>query len=184
MSILLAMSAATGVSHSVHAQEQTTADDTAQVEKIVVLGSRRAQTRSTMETPSPIDIVDANELMRQGSTNAIDALTAVVPSLNATREPISDAASMVRPVNLRSLAADQTLVLVNGKRRHRGAVVGEFVSGVNRGAQGVDVTPMFGAALKRVEILRDGGFLGAIYPLNHPAGLGGGSYYVRFAANS
>mgnify|MGYP002405587535 CR=1 FL=1 len=63
---------------------------------------------------------------------------------------------MVRPVNLRSLAADQTLVLVNGKRRHRGAVVGEFVSGVNRGAQGVDVTPLFGAALKRVEILRDG----------------------------
>ncbi|NDW21556.1 TonB-dependent receptor plug domain-containing protein [Alteromonas hispanica] len=154
MSVLMALSATAGFSGTVHAQEKQVEEEL--VEKIAVLGSRRAQSSSTMETASPIDIVDSDQLMRQGSTNAIDALTAVIPSLNASREPISDAASMVRPVNLRSLAADQTLVLVNGKRRHRGAVVGEFVSGVNRGAQGVDVTPLFGAALKRVEILRDG----------------------------
>ncbi|WP_420933410.1 TonB-dependent receptor plug domain-containing protein [Alteromonas sp. A081] len=154
MSVLMALSSTASFSGAVHAQEKQVEEEL--VEKIAVLGSRRAQSSSTMETASPIDIVDSDQLMRQGSTNAIDALTAVIPSLNASREPISDAASMVRPVNLRSLAADQTLVLVNGKRRHRGAVVGEFVSGVNRGAQGVDVTPMFGAALKRVEILRDG----------------------------
>lgn len=156
LSVWLALVSAANTPLLAHAQEATSADDEELVEKIAILGSRRAQSRSTMETPSPIDLVDADELLRQGSTNAIDALTAVVPSLNASREPISDAASMVRPVNLRSLAADQTLVLVNGKRRHRGAVVGEFVSGINRGAQGVDVTPLFGAALKRVEILRDG----------------------------
>ena len=156
LSIAISLSSTAYLSAQAYAQTEEAADDAADYEQIAVLGSRRAQARSAMETPSPIDIVDSQELMRQGSTNAIDALTAVVPSLNASREPISDAASMVRPVNLRSLAADQTLVLVNGKRRHRGAVVGEFVSGVNRGAQGVDVTPLFGAALKRVEILRDG----------------------------
>ena len=156
LSIAIALSSTAYLSANAGAQTDETVDETATIEQIAVLGSRRAQARSAMETPSPIDIVDSQELMRQGSTNAIDALTAVVPSLNANREPISDAASMVRPVNLRSLASDQTLVLVNGKRRHRGAVVGEFVSGLNRGAQGVDVTPLFGAALKRVEILRDG----------------------------
>jgi len=126
------------------------------VEKISILGSRRTSNRSLMDVASPVEIIDAKDLVRQGDTNAIDAMTSVIPSLNANREPISDAASLVRPVNLRSLAADQTLVLLNGKRRHRGAVVGEFVSGVNRGAQGVDVAPLFGAALKQIEVLRDG----------------------------
>jgi len=130
------------------------ADD--EFEQISILGSRRSVPRSALESPAPVDIIDGSELMRQGDTNAISALTSVIPSLNASREPISDAATMVRPINLRSLAADQALVLVNGKRRHRGAVVGEFVSGINRGAQGVDVTPLFGAALKQVEVLRDG----------------------------
>jgi len=125
-------------------------------DEIIVLGSRRAQVRSTLTAPVPVDVITAEDLTAQGSTDIIDTLISVVPSLNANREPISDAATLVRPVNLRALPADHTLVLVNGKRRHRGAVVGEFVSGVNRGAQGVDINPLFGASLKSVEILRDG----------------------------
>ncbi|MGB7372946.1 TonB-dependent receptor plug domain-containing protein [Pontixanthobacter sp.] len=122
---------------------------------ITVLGSRR-EARSAIDSPVPIDVVQASELMNQGSSDIIDALTTVVPSLSANREPISDAATLVRPVNLRALPSDHTLVLVNGKRRHRGAVVGEFVSGVNRGAQGVDINPLFGASLEQVDVLRDG----------------------------
>lgn len=156
-SVLLALSC--GITSNAYAQQEDAnneADANAEIEKISVLGSRRAVPRSAMDAASPVDIIGADQLTRQGNTDAIDALTNVIPSLNASREPISDAATLVRPVNLRSLAADQTLVLVNGKRRHRGAVVGEFVSGTNRGAQGVDVTPLFGAALKQVEVLRDG----------------------------
>lgn len=126
------------------------------IEEVTVLGSRRSDPRSAMDAAVPVDVISSAELLRQGSTNVIDALTSVIPSLNASREPISDAATLVRPVNLRSLASDQTLVLVNGKRRHRSAVVGEYISGINKGAQGVDVTPLFGAALKQVEVLRDG----------------------------
>ncbi len=151
--LLLAISLATGASYSNVAQSQ---DGASELEEITVLGSRRAAPRSAMDAAVPVDVITAEEITRQGDTNAIDALTNVIPSLNASREPISDAATLVRPVNLRGLASDQTLVLVNGKRRHRGAVVGEFVSGTNRGAQGVDVTPLFGAAIKQVEILRDG----------------------------
>ena len=136
------------------AQDSENADTA--VEEVSVLGSRRKDARSALDAAVPIDVISSDELLSQGDTNAIDSLIAVIPSLNASREPISDAATLVRPVNLRGLAADHTLVLLNGKRHHRGAVVGEFVSGTNRGAQGVDVTPLFGASLKQVEVLRDG----------------------------
>ena len=126
------------------------------IEEVSVIGSRRKDSRSAMDASVPIDVISADDLSRQGSTDPIDVLTSVIPSFNANREPISDAASLVRPVNLRGLPSDHTLVLVNGKRRHRGAVVGEFVSGINAGAQGVDVAPLFGAALKQVDVLRDG----------------------------
>ena len=125
-------------------------------EEIVIIGSRRQQARSSLTSPVPVDVVGSEDLAAQGNTDIIDTLTSIVPSLNANREPISDAATLVRPVNLRALPADHTLVLVNGKRRHRGAVVGEFVSGVNAGAQGVDINPLFGASLRSVEVLRDG----------------------------
>ncbi|MGS2723350.1 TonB-dependent receptor plug domain-containing protein [Porticoccus sp. GXU_MW_L64] len=131
------------------------AKDTSVLEEITTLGSRRAA-RSALDSAVPVDVISSQDIKRQGSTDPIDVLTAIIPSFNANREPISDAATLVRPINLRALPSDHTLVLVNGKRRHRGAVVGEFVSGVNRGAQGVDVNPLFGAAIKQVEVLRDG----------------------------
>ena len=140
-------------------REESTVFDKANVdriEEITILGSRRAQPRTAVNSPVPVDVLRGQDLMAQGNTDIVDTLTSVVPSLNASREPISDAATLIRPVNLRALPADHTLVLVNGKRRHRGAVVGEFVSGVNRGAQGVDVYPLFGFGLRQVEVLRDG----------------------------
>lgn len=144
---------------SVYAQsaDQSADEDyVTEIEEVTVLGSRRKDSRSAMDATVAIDVISADDLTRQGSTDPIDVLTSVIPSFNANREPISDAATLVRPVNLRGLPSDHTLVLVNGKRRHRGAVVGEFVSGINAGAQGVDVAPLFGAALKQVDVLRDG----------------------------
>jgi iron complex outermembrane receptor protein len=147
-----------GMALSVSAQDNSAGDTAAKsnVEELVVLGSRRSTSRSAMDAAVPVDVISADDLNRQGSTDPIDALKAVIPSFNANREPISDAGTMVRPINLRGLPSNHTLILVDGKRRHRGAVVGEFVSGINKGSQGVDVAPLFGAALKRVEVLRDG----------------------------
>ena len=123
------------------------------VETVVVVGSRR-QSRALDEMAVPVDVFE-NDLL-QTHSEILDSLTSAIPSYNAGREPISDAATLMRPANLRGLSSDSTLVLVNGKRRHRGAVIGEFISGINKGAQGVDINPLAGIAVKRVEVLRDG----------------------------
>ncbi|MEJ2444106.1 MAG: TonB-dependent receptor [Exilibacterium sp.] len=125
------------------------------LEEIAVVGTRR-EGRSIMDAPVPVDVISETDMQAQGNTDMLDMLTNVVPSYNVTREPISDAGTLVRPANLRGMPADNTLVLVNGKRRHRGAVIGEFVSGINKGAQGVDISPLPGIAMKQVEVLRDG----------------------------
>ena len=126
-----------------------------ELEELVVIGSRRAARTST-EAPVPIDVLSEADLQSQGSTDILDVLTNVVPSYNVGREPISDAGTLIRPANLRGMPSDSTLVLVNGKRRHRGAVIGEFITGINKGAQGVDLMPLAGIAMKQVEVLRDG----------------------------
>ncbi len=126
------------------------------LEEISVVGTRRRDGRSAMDAPVPVDVIASEELRSQGSTDMIDVLTNVVPSYNANREPISDAGTLVRPANLRGMPSDSTLVLVNGKRRHRGAVIGEFIAGLNKGAQGVDIAPLPSIAMKQVEVLRDG----------------------------
>jgi iron complex outermembrane receptor protein len=83
-------------------------------------------------------------------------LQAAVPSLNVHLQPISDAASMIRPANLRGLSSDSTLVMVNGKRRHRASVIAFQGGGVNDGSQGPDISVIPSIALKSVEVLRDG----------------------------
>jgi iron complex outermembrane receptor protein len=125
------------------------------VEKIAVVGSRAAP-RSVAESPVPIDIIDAGELAKNGSTDMLDLLQASVPSFNVRQQPISDAASFIRPVNLRGLSSDSTLILLNGKRRHRASVIAFQGGGVNDGAQGPDISVIPSVALKQVEVLRDG----------------------------
>ncbi|WP_077754806.1 TonB-dependent receptor [Shewanella psychrophila] len=125
------------------------------VEKIAVIGSRSAP-RSVGESPVPIDIIDSEDLRKNGSTDMIDMLVTSVPSFNSRAQPISDAATLVRPVNLRGLPSDSTLVLVNGKRRHRASVIAFQGGGINDGAQGPDISVIPGVALKQVEVLRDG----------------------------
>ena len=79
----------------------------------------------------------------------------LVPSFNVATHPTSGAASLVRPASLRNLAHDHTLVLVNGKRRHRSAILVWF-GGVTDGTQGPDISTIPSIALRQVEVLRDG----------------------------
>lgn len=126
------------------------------IEEVVTIGSRSKQARSAMESTVPVDVISADDLDKQGGRDILDALSSVVPSFNVGTEAISDAATLVRPANLRGLPADSTLILVNGKRHHKGAVIGEFVAGLNRGAQATDISSFFGMGTKQVEVLRDG----------------------------
>jgi len=125
------------------------------VEKIAVVGSRAAP-RSVADSPVPIDIISSDDLKKNGSTDMIDMLVTSVPSFNSRAQPISDAATLIRPVNLRGLPSDSTLILVNGKRRHRASVIAFQGGGINDGAQGPDISVIPGVALKQVEVLRDG----------------------------
>ena len=125
------------------------------LDELVVTGSR-AQPRSVAESAVPIDVVSGEDFVNQGGTDLPDLLRNVVPSYNVNIQPISDAATFVRPANLRGLAPDHTLVLVNGKRRHRGSVISWWPTGVSDAAQGPDISPIPAIALKRVEVLRDG----------------------------
>lgn len=125
------------------------------LEELVVIGSR-AQPRSVAESAVPIDVVTGEDFVKQGGSDVQDLLRNVVPSYNVNLQPISDAATIVRPPNLRGLAPDHALVLVNGKRRHRASVIYWLGNGLSDAAQGPDISPIPSIALKRVEVLRDG----------------------------
>ena len=123
-------------------------------ERVVVVGSR-AQPRSVTESSVPIDAIPFQDVISQGATTLDYQLRTLIPSFNVATHPISDAATLVRPATMRNLAHDHTLVLVNGKRRHRSSVVAWF-AGVTDGAQGPDISTIPSIALRQVEVLRDG----------------------------
>jgi iron complex outermembrane receptor protein len=140
------------ITPSIFAQSK---DDAESLGELVVTGIR-GEARSVTDSTVPIDVISAQEFSRQGDTDLSNLLRNVVPSYNVNAQPISDAATVVRPANLRGLAPDHTLVLINGKRRHRAAVIYWIGNGVADGAQGPDISAIPSSALKKVEVLRDG----------------------------
>ena len=122
---------------------------------LVVVGSRTSP-RTVTESMVPVDVIPVSEITNQAETNIDFLLRSVVPSYNVNIQPISDAATISRPANLRGLASDHTLVLLNGKRRHRGAVITWLGGGLSDGAQGPDIGSIPGIGLRQVEVLRDG----------------------------
>jgi len=128
------------------------------IEEIVTTGTRR-QGQSPTETLSPIDVISGSDFTDQGNFDVTEAITKLSPALNTQRFPIADGTAFIRPVSLRNLAPDQTLVLVDGSRRHRSPLVNLQLSPlgtVNTGAQAVDFAAIPSAAIERVEVLRDG----------------------------
>ena len=126
------------------------------IEELVVVVGTRAQPRSVTESPVPVDVIRGEDFASQGSADLANQLRAVVPSFNVSIQPISDAATIVRPANLRNLAPDHTLILVNGKRRHRAAVITWLGNGIADGSQGPDLSVIPSIAIRQAEVLRDG----------------------------
>ena len=128
----------------------------AELEEVVVMGSRSNKPRSATESTVPVDVFSEAELNAFGNQADItDTLKALVPSYTAT-PATGDGSAFIRPTSLRGMAPDQALVLVNGKRRHRSALVQFFAPAAGNGAHGVDVAMIPGIALKNIEVLRDG----------------------------
>ena len=140
---------------SVPAESALAQDDA--IEEIVTIGSRNAnKPRSAADSTVPIDVIDGDQFNAPGGTaDLTDNLKAAVPSYTAT-PATGDGSAFVRPTSLRGTAPDQMLVLINGKRRHRSALVQFFAPAAGNGAHGVDIGMIPGLALQRVEVLRDG----------------------------
>lgn len=152
--LALSVGLALGAAPAIAAGEEDGAKD-GKVEKIAVVGSRAAP-RSISESAVPVDVIGGDEFVKQGVTDMTSLLQNVVPSFNVNDQPINDASTLVRPANLRGLSSDSTLILVNGKRRHRSAVITFLGGSLSDGAQGPDISVIPAAALKQVEVLRDG----------------------------
>ncbi len=121
---------------------------------IVVTGTRRSN-RTVADSPVPVDVVSAETLSHNGHTEINRALAAEVPSFNFPQPSITDGTDVIRPATLRGLGPDQTLVLINGKRRHTSALL-NINGSVGRGTSAVDINLIPTIALSRVEVLRDG----------------------------
>lgn len=131
---------------------------TTNLQEVVVTGTHRAGLSPT-ESVSPIDVFSGAQIANQPSADLTDSLTSIVPSLTTQRFPIADGTAFVRPVSLRNLSPDQTLVLVDGVRFHRSALVNLQIDPLgtfNQGAQAVDFSVFPSNAIERVEVLRDG----------------------------
>ena len=121
------------------------------IEEIVTIGTRRRE-RAAVDTAVPVDVFSAEEVSSVNSSDLIEVINAIVPSFAARRHPISDGASFIRPTHMRGLDTHHTLVLMNGRRRHRSALmqVGGF------GAHGADLGVIPSIAIESMEVLRDG----------------------------
>ena len=129
-------------------------DDATTLDQVIVTGTRVTD-RTVAESLSPIDIITPEALQATGTTELATALSRALPSLNFPRPAITDGTSAIRPAQLRGLAPDQVLVLVNGKRRHTTALLN--VNGSQgRGSSPVDLNAIPISAIERVEVLRDG----------------------------
>jgi iron complex outermembrane recepter protein len=158
-SLLLAAASLTAFAATAHAQtaaqtQASAADDSTNVEEIVVTGTRTAG-RSRLDTLAPVDVVTAKTLQQRGSTELAAALAATVPSITFPRPSNTDGTDSVRPAVLRGQGPDQTLVLVNGTRRHATALV-NLNGSVGRGSAAADLNAIPSVALERIEVLRDG----------------------------
>ena len=122
--------------------------------QVVVTGTRTAN-RTALETAVPVDVFPVDELTETGRVELNQILSTTVPSFNFNQTAINDGTDIIRPATLRGLSPDQTLVLVNGKRRHISALV-NINGSVGRGSAAVDLNSIPTSAIGNVQVLRDG----------------------------
>ena len=143
-------------------QVATPAEDAAKAKEaskeIIVIGTRRTD-RTVVDSASPVDVIGAADLAAQPASNMLDTVRNLIPSFFVGQNSISDASTFVRAPSLRGLPADQVLVMLNGKRYNRSALVQVYNggdTGLSFGSHGADISAIPSIAIKRLEVLRDG----------------------------
>jgi len=139
----------------VAAQQNEASDNTEarNLAEVVVIGSRRPD-RVVEESAVPVDVLSVDEAAVGGFTNLQGMLSSVLPSFNAHLVTGTAHSTLVPPFTMRGLTPDQSLVLINGRRRHPSALVN--MAGTSRGSVSIDLNTIPQGAIKRIEVLRDG----------------------------
>jgi len=150
VALLAALAAAPALAQDVPAP----AERASTLDTLIVTGTRVSD-RTVAESQSPIDIISSEALQATGTTELATALARALPSLNFPRPALTDGTSAIRPAQLRGLAPDQVLVLVNGKRRNTSSLL-NLNGTIGRGSAPVDLNTIPISAIDRVEVLRDG----------------------------
>ncbi|MTW13513.1 TonB-dependent receptor [Pseudoduganella eburnea] len=121
----------------------------------VVVTGTRVSNRTVLDTTAPVDVISADTIKNSGVPEITQALSVALPSLNFPRPGLADGTDTIRPATLRGLAPDQTLVLVNSKRRHSSSLV-NLNGTIGRGSAAVDMNTIPSGIVKSIEVLRDG----------------------------
>lgn len=146
--------AAASVASLLAAETAAAQTSESEIGEVVVTGTRVAN-RSALQTAAPVDVIGGAELSKSGITEVNQALSVALPSFNFPRPGLADGTDTIRPATLRGLAPDQTLVLVNSKRRHSASLVN--INGtIGRGSSAVDLNTIPSAMVQSIEVLRDG----------------------------
>src|SRR6266478_4005832 len=152
------LAAATGIAVAQQQPAGAPGATAAPTEEVIITGTRRTD-RTVAESTAPIDVLSGNDLAIEPSGSMVDTLSSLVPSFIVGQNSISDASSFVRSPSLRGLPADEMLVMLDGKRYNRSALVQVFTGGETElalGSQGPDIGAIPSIAIKSLEILRDG----------------------------
>lgn len=154
--LTLAFASTLVLSPSVLAQQGNAASTSGEdVEEVIQVVGSRLSMRTATDGAAPVDIISSDDLAATGITETAKALQYAVPSFNYPSSSVTDGTDAVRPASLRGLSPDHTLVLINGKRRHSSALV-HLNGTTGRGSSNVDLNAIPIAAIKRIEVLRDG----------------------------
>ena len=151
----MALIAATSLSFLASADEAklSPSGDTPELEQVTIIGTRVAP-RTALESLEPVDVISREAIDKTGSAELVETLATLVPAFNVQTLPALDATIFVRPARLRNLSPDQTLVLLNGKRVHRSAMM--MNPSYGSAFQAPDLDQIANSALKSIDVLRDG----------------------------
>ncbi|EIZ78170.1 tonB-dependent Receptor Plug domain protein [Novosphingobium sp. Rr 2-17] len=155
--LLLAATSVAAIANaqSAFAQDRTPEAASDNLADTIIVTGTRSQGRSKLSSASPVDVVTAQDLRQQGTTELGTALANIVPSIDFPRPSATDGTDAIRPATLRGMSPDQTLVLINGVRAHTSAQLNTNGS-VGRGSAAVDLNTIPSTALESIEVLRDG----------------------------
>jgi iron complex outermembrane receptor protein len=101
-----------------------------------------------------VTVITADELRHTGVGDLPKALNVLLPSFTYAFATLDDLTDHARPFSLNGLKGDQVLVLINGKRVHRSAVM-DVDDSQMRGSASVDLSLIPIETIQRVEVLND-----------------------------